>query len=188
MPFEGMSNLQAAYAAAFKVKLIPSFLLMHLITVICLFGMSLLPHFHISVLCAVCLIYALEEHNHSFICEEQKTTILVCCLLLYCFHLRMQQERPRLPEDVSPDLAFVIQACWVEDPNLRPTFSQIIRMLNSFYFKLSPPSPPSPPLPDTDNNEAAASNGTMSELSVRTRGKFSFLRQLFNAKKNKNSQ
>lgn len=120
--------------------------------------------------------------------KKRKSLSLFCCSLLYCFHLRMQQERPRLPEDVSPDLAFVIQACWVEDPNLRPTFSQIIRMLNSFYFKLSPPSPPSPPLPDTDNNEAAASNGTMSELSVRTRGKFSFLRQLFNAKKNKNSQ
>ncbi|KAL6278293.1 hypothetical protein ACE6H2_021894 [Prunus campanulata] len=113
MPFEGMSNLQAAYAAAFK------------------------------------------------------------------------QERPRLPEDISPDLAFIIQSCWVEDPNLRPTFSQIIRMLNSFLFKLSPPSPP---IPDTDTNEAAASNGTMSELSVRTRGKFAFLRQLFNAKRTKNSQ
>lgn len=97
----------------------------------------------------------------------------------------MQQERPRLPEDISPDLAFVIQSCWVEDPNLRPTFSQIIRMLNSFLFKLSPPSPP---IPDTDTNEAAASNGTMSELSVRTRGKFAFLRQLFNAKRTKNSQ
>ncbi|KAL6142382.1 hypothetical protein ACLB2K_060664 [Fragaria x ananassa] len=116
MPFEGMSNLQAAYAAAFK------------------------------------------------------------------------QERPQLPEDVSPDLAYIIQSCWVEDSNQRPTFSQIIRMLNSFLFKLSPPSPP---LPNNDSNEAAAtaaSNGTITELSVRARGKFSFIRQLFNAKKNKNTQ
>ncbi|XP_018506403.2 serine/threonine-protein kinase STY13 isoform X1 [Pyrus x bretschneideri] len=113
MPFEGMSNLQAAYAAAFK---------------------------------------------HA---------------------------RPLLSEDVSPDLAFIIQSCWVEDPNLRPTFSQIIRMLNSFLFKLSPPSPP---IPDTDTKEAAASNGTVTEFSVRTRGKFAFLRQLFNAKRTKSSQ
>ncbi|KAI7998628.1 Serine/threonine-protein kinase STY13 [Camellia lanceoleosa] len=117
MPFEGMSNLQAAYAAAFK------------------------------------------------------------------------QERPTLPEDISPDLAFVIQSCWVEDPNMRPSFSQIIRMLNAFLFTLTPPSPSSST--DSQTTEAAAmtSNGTsMTELSARTRGKFGFLRQLFTAKKTRNSQ
>ncbi|KAL7169499.1 hypothetical protein ACSBR2_034518 [Camellia fascicularis] len=117
MPFEGMSNLQAAYAAAFK------------------------------------------------------------------------QERPTLPEDISPDLAFVIQSCWVEDPNMRPSFSQIIRMLNAFLFTLTPPSPSSST--DSQTTEAAAmtSNGTsMTELSTRTRGKFGFLRQLFTAKKTRNSQ
>ncbi|KAG6745398.1 hypothetical protein POTOM_052063 [Populus tomentosa] len=115
MPFEGMSNLQAAYAAAFK------------------------------------------------------------------------QERPALPEDVSPDLAFIIQSCWVEDPNLRPSFNQIIRMLNAFLFTLSPPSP-TPSLPESDTNEAASSsNGTITEFSSRTRGKFAFLRQLFTAKKTRNS-
>ncbi|KAJ6765416.1 SERINE-THREONINE PROTEIN KINASE [Salix purpurea] len=115
MPFEGMSNLQAAYAAAFK------------------------------------------------------------------------QERPALPDDVSPDLAFIIQSCWVEDPNLRPSFNQIIRMLNAFLFRLSPPSP-SPSLPECDTNEAASSsNGTITEFSSRTRGKFAFLRQLFAAKKTRNT-
>ncbi|GMP86108.1 hypothetical protein CsSME_00039021 [Camellia sinensis var. sinensis] len=117
MPFEGMSNLQAAYAAAFK------------------------------------------------------------------------QERPTLPEDISPDLAFIIQSCWVEDPNMRPSFSQIIRMLNAFLFTLTPPSPSSST--DSQTTEAAAmtSNGTsMTELSARTRGKFGFLRQLFTAKKTRNSQ
>ncbi|KAJ6969132.1 hypothetical protein NC653_036943 [Populus alba x Populus x berolinensis] len=115
MPFEGMSNLQAAYAAAFK------------------------------------------------------------------------QERPALPEDVSPDLAFIIQSCWVEDPNLRPSFNQIIRMLNAFLFTLSPPSP-TPSLPESDTNEAASSsNGTITEFSSRTRGKFAFLRQLFTAKKTRNT-
>jgi len=113
MPFEGMSNLQAAYAAAFK------------------------------------------------------------------------QERPSLPEDISPDLAFIIQSCWVEDPNMRPSFSQIIRMLNEFLFTLSPPSPS---LPESDTKAVATSNGTMTEFSARARGKFAFLRQLFTAKRTKNSQ
>ncbi|KAF2287974.1 hypothetical protein GH714_003668 [Hevea brasiliensis] len=114
MPFEGMSNLQAAYAAAFK------------------------------------------------------------------------QERPSLPEDISPDLAFIIQSCWVEDPNLRPSFSQIIRMLNAFLFTLSAPSTS---VPESDTHEtAASSSGTMAEFSARARGKFAFLRQLFTAKRTRNSQ
>lgn len=116
MPFEGMSNLQAAYAAAFK------------------------------------------------------------------------QERPIVPEDISPELAFVIQSCWVEDPNMRPSFSQIIRMLNAFLFSLSPPSPS---IAESDTSEAAeTSNGTVTALSVRTnaKGKFAFLRQLFSAKRTKSSQ
>ncbi|XP_021910791.1 serine/threonine-protein kinase HT1-like [Carica papaya] len=114
MPFEGMSNLQAAYAAAFK------------------------------------------------------------------------QERPNLPEDISPDLAFIVQSCWVEDPNMRPSFSQIIRMLNAFLFTLSPPLPS---MSESLTNEAAAtSNGTMTEFSGRQKGKFGFLRQLFMAKRTRNLQ
>ncbi|PWA59754.1 protein kinase superfamily protein [Artemisia annua] len=116
MPFEGMSNLQAAYAAAFK------------------------------------------------------------------------QERPNLSDDISPELAFIIQSCWVEDPNLRPSFDQIIRMLNTFLFTLPPP--PSESSEEGDAAEdavAAASNGGMNELS-RSRRKFSFIRQIFAAKKTKNSQ
>eukprot|EP01018_Ginkgo_biloba_P002368 Gb_30071 [translate_table: standard] len=66
MPFEGMSNLQAAYAAAFK------------------------------------------------------------------------QVRPGLPDDLHQDLAFILQSCWAEDPNIRPNFGQIIRMLNTFLFTLRP--------------------------------------------------
>ncbi|MBA0585060.1 hypothetical protein Gorai_015851 [Gossypium raimondii] len=112
MPFEGMSNLQAAYAAAFK------------------------------------------------------------------------QERPSLPKDISPDLAFIIQSCWVEDPNMRPSFSQIVRMLNAFLFTLTPP--PSS-IPESDASEkAGTSNGTITELSVRAKGKFAFLRQLFAAKRTRN--
>ncbi|KAK4799734.1 hypothetical protein SAY86_025099 [Trapa natans] len=115
MPFEGMSNLQAAYAAAFK------------------------------------------------------------------------NERPSLPEGVSPDLAFIIQSCWVEDPNMRPSFSQVIRMLNTFLFTLSPPAH-SLPEPDSDSNSSAASsNHTLTLSSARAKGKFSFIRQLFAAKRTRNS-
>ncbi|XP_010253109.1 PREDICTED: serine/threonine-protein kinase HT1-like isoform X2 [Nelumbo nucifera] len=114
MPFEGMSNLQAAYAAAFK------------------------------------------------------------------------QARPSLPEDLPPDLAFIIQSCWVEDPNIRPSFSQIIRMLNAFLFTLSPVLPPSQ---ESDTAKMVTpSDGMMIESSARGRGKFSFLRQLFAARRMRNSQ
>ncbi|KAL1360086.1 hypothetical protein AAHE18_04G152800 [Arachis hypogaea] len=114
MPFEGMSNLQAAYAAAFK------------------------------------------------------------------------QERPSMPEDISPDLAFIIQSCWVEDPNLRPSFSQIIRMLNAFLFMLSPPSPPMQEPDEIEPEEATTSNGTITQYSARNRGKFAFIRHLFSSKRTKN--
>lgn len=99
----------------------------------------------------------------------------------------MQQERPIiLPEEISPDLAFIMQSSWVEDPNMRPSFSQIIRMLNEYLLTLPAP-PTSLPAPDT-GEEAVASNDSIVEFSARAKGKFSFLRQLFAAKKAKNSQ
>ncbi|XP_027065285.2 serine/threonine-protein kinase STY13 isoform X3 [Coffea arabica] len=101
-------------------------------------------------------------------------------------HYNNKQERPSIPEDISPDLAFIMQSCWVEDPNLRPSFSQIIRMLNEFLFALPPPEPS---LQEARSNEATVtSNGSITELSARARGKFAFLRQLFAAKKARNSQ
>lgn len=99
----------------------------------------------------------------------------------------MQQERPSIPEDISQDLAFIIQSCWVEDPNLRPSFSQIIRMLNAFLFTLPPPGP-SLSEPDTNEAPVVTTNGTITGFSPRGRGKFAFLRQLFAAKKSRNSQ
>ncbi|GAB2227188.1 hypothetical protein Droror1_Dr00009000 [Drosera rotundifolia] len=98
-----------------------------------------------------------------------------------------KQERPKIPEDTSPDLAFIIQSCWVEDPNLRPSFGQIIRMLNEFLFTVAP-SPGLPLLPESDIDQGAttASDGAITEFSERGRGKFSFIRQLFAAKKTRN--
>jgi len=80
MPFEGMSNLQAAYAAAFK------------------------------------------------------------------------QVRPGLPDDLHEDLAFILQSCWAEDPNIRPNFGQIIRLLNTFLCTL--PERPQPLLVTVKSNES----------------------------------
>ncbi|XP_057804306.1 serine/threonine/tyrosine-protein kinase HT1-like [Salvia miltiorrhiza] len=112
MPFEGMSNLQAAYAAAFK------------------------------------------------------------------------QERPTLPDETPAELAYIIQSCWVEDPNMRPSFSQIIRMLHEFLFTLKPSSSPD----QTNSSEAELTkNGAIIEFSSRAKGKFAFLRQLFATKKALNS-
>ncbi|RWR79037.1 serine/threonine-protein kinase HT1-like protein isoform X2 [Cinnamomum micranthum f. kanehirae] len=115
MPFEGMSNLQAAYAAAFK------------------------------------------------------------------------QVRPNLPGDMPQELVFIIQSCWVEDPNMRPTFSQIIRMLNAFLFMLPAPSP-EPDAVATVSSNVTDTNGTDTmESSTRPRRKFSFIRQIFPLRKTKNT-
>ncbi|KAJ6841752.1 serine/threonine-protein kinase HT1-like isoform X1 [Iris pallida] len=121
MPFEGMSNLQAAYAAAFK------------------------------------------------------------------------QERPPLPEETAPELVFVVQSCWVEDPNSRPSFSQIIRMLNAYLFTLPPPSPersPEPyPEPEVLTVMASSRGPDTSPSSSRSkRHKLSFIRQLFIPKKTGNNK
>lgn len=115
MPFEGMSNLQAAYAAAFK------------------------------------------------------------------------QVRPPFPEDVPPELVFIVQSCWVEDPSSRPSFSQIIRMLNSFLFTLPPLSTPQP---EAVAPVVTSSAGSMiaSTSSPRKGHKLSFLKQLFAVKKIMNSK
>ncbi|CAM8944743.1 unnamed protein product [Rhodiola kirilowii] len=76
---------------------------------------------------------------------------------------------------------------WVEDPNMRPSFSQVICMLNAFIFT-PPPSPPSI-LEEPESNESmATSKGTVSSLYVRAKGRFAFPRQLFAAKKMRTSQ
>lgn len=81
-----------------------------------------------------------------------------------------------------------MQSSWVEDPNLRPSFSQIIRMLNQYLFTLQPPEPP--PQQCLPESEApSTSNGAITEFSARARGKFSFIRQLFAAtRKTRNLQ
>lgn len=92
--------------------------------------------------------------------------------------------RPPFPEDTPPELVFIVQSCWVEDPNSRPSFSQIIRMLNAFLYTLPPP--PSP-VPD-DVPAVMSTRGTITTTTSRGGGKLSFLRQLFAAKKANHSK
>ncbi|CAN6297289.1 unnamed protein product [Urochloa humidicola] len=114
MPFEGMSNLQAAYAAAF------------------------------------------------------------------------QQKRPTLPEETPQELVFIVQSCWVEDPIMRPSFSQIIRMLETFLMTI--PAPPhSEPNEDEESEETRSSlssrSSSGSSLVSRATSKLSVVRHLFASKK-----
>ncbi|KAF7061817.1 hypothetical protein CFC21_068481 [Triticum aestivum] len=115
MPFEGMSNLQAAYAAAFK------------------------------------------------------------------------QVRPAFPEDTPQELASIVQSCWVEDPAMRPSFSQIIRMLDAFLTTIPPP-PPSEQDEDTTESEDTTSSlssksSSVSSIVSRATSKLSVVRHLFASKK-----
>lgn len=124
MPFEGMSNLQAAYAAAFK------------------------------------------------------------------------QVRPSIPDDLPNDLVFILQSCWAEDPNSRPNFTQIVRMLNTFLFTL-PGCPQSSVLTLKSSNSSKESgdarllrsNG-LEDGSVATvagaKRLFSFFRRYFASRRTKN--
>eukprot|EP00268_Persea_americana_P030905 TRINITY_DN2999_c0_g4_i1.p2 TRINITY_DN2999_c0_g4~~TRINITY_DN2999_c0_g4_i1.p2 ORF type:complete len:108 (+),score=11.07 TRINITY_DN2999_c0_g4_i1:2082-2405(+) len=98
-----------------------------------------------------------------------------------------QQMRPNLPDDMPQELVFIIQSCWVEDPNMRPTFDQIIRMLNAFLFMLPAPSP-EPDAVATVSSNVTDTNGTdTTESSTRPRRKFSFIRQIFPLRKTKNT-
>lgn len=76
------------------------------------------------------------------------------------------------------ELACIIQSCWTEDPNKRPSFDQLTQMLSAFLSKLSSP-PVSPP-------SEAEMNGMMAIIpapSARTGRKFSFFKQIFTAAK-----
>lgn len=95
----------------------------------------------------------------------------------------LKQMRPPLPEDTPPELVFIVQSCWVEDPHTRPTFSQIIRMLNAVICTLPPAPAPEPPEQDTVPATMSTRGTITTTTSTRRGGKLSFLRQLFAAKK-----
>ncbi|KAF6143079.1 hypothetical protein GIB67_041147 [Kingdonia uniflora] len=121
MPFEGMSSLQAAYAA-FKIH---------------------------------CLFSSVE-----------------------------QNVRPELPKDINPKLALIIQSCWVEDPNLRPSFDEIIPLLNAFLSTLSPRKLSSA---DVAKEPAPCSSIIVESSAARARWKATFLRQFFASARSRNT-
>ncbi|CAM6112737.1 unnamed protein product [Calypogeia fissa] len=129
MPFEGMSNLQAAYAAAFK------------------------------------------------------------------------KVRPEVNDNFPSDLVFILQSCWAEDPEARPNFTQVVRMLNAFLSTLPSPTPTpqptisAPPMVPMVQRESPSSQKTPgiskldpannstgnSGLVTKTRGLFTWFGQCFMA-------
>lgn len=44
-------------------------------------------------------------------------------------------------EDLPEDLAMILSSCWMEDPNARPNFSQIIQMLLHYFSTILPSKP-----------------------------------------------
>lgn len=77
----------------------------------------------------------------------------------------MRPSTEHLPED----LASILTACWNEDPNARPNFSQIIQMLLHYLSIVSPPEPVVPPRIYTSENAVfpPESPGTSSLMARR---------------------
>ncbi|GFY87240.1 protein kinase superfamily protein [Actinidia rufa] len=72
-------------------------------------------------------------------------------------------------DDLPEDLALIVTSCWREDPNARPTFSQIKQMLLNYLSTISPPEPAIPPRIFTYENTVLPpkSPGTSSLMHVR---------------------
>lgn len=63
---------------------------------------------------------------------------------IWFLYVLFQNTRPSA-EGLPEDLALIVTSCWKEDPNDRPDFSQIIRMLLQYLSKISPLQPAIPP-------------------------------------------
>ncbi|KAF6141950.1 hypothetical protein GIB67_037918 [Kingdonia uniflora] len=75
----------------------------------------------------------------------------------------------------NPKLVLIIQSCWVEDPNLCPSFGVIIPLLNAFLSTLSPYKLSSA---DVGKKPAPCSIIIIESSATRVRWKTMFLRQL----------
>ncbi|KAF6162992.1 hypothetical protein GIB67_021141, partial [Kingdonia uniflora] len=69
---------------------------------------------------------------------------------------------------INPKLILIIQSCWVEDPNLRPSFCEIIPLLNAFLLTLAPHKLS---LADVGKKPAPCSSIIVESSAVRVRGK-----------------
>ena len=45
-----------------------------------------------------------------------------------------QRQRPKLPTNLNKDLTELIKACWVEDPEMRPEYSEILEKYSKIDF------------------------------------------------------
>lgn len=79
-----------------------------------------------------------------------------------------QNVRPSA-ENLPEDLANIVTACWKEDPNERPNFSQIIQMLLHYLSTIAAPEPMIPPRIFASENSILPpeSPGTSSLMAVR---------------------
>ncbi|KAF6172742.1 hypothetical protein GIB67_000800, partial [Kingdonia uniflora] len=65
--------------------------------------------------------------------------VLSIILKIYSIFSSVEQNiKPELPGDINPKLAVIIQSCCAEDPNLHPSFGEVIPLLNAFLSALSP--------------------------------------------------
>jgi hypothetical protein len=51
--------------------------------------------------------------------------------ILISLNFCLQDLRPTIPADTHPMLVNLLQKCWLKDPALRPTFTEILDMLNT---------------------------------------------------------
>ncbi|CAN6449314.1 unnamed protein product [Victoria cruziana] len=47
-------------------------------------------------------------------------------------------------DNLPKEMAMLLTSCWQEDPDSRPNFSQIAKMLQEFLYTVSPPIPAVP--------------------------------------------
>jgi serine/threonine protein kinase len=48
--------------------------------------------------------------------------------------MHLQNIRPAIPKEIHPVIATLIQKCWSKDPEERPTFDEIFRTLEEYWF------------------------------------------------------
>jgi hypothetical protein len=50
----------------------------------------------------------------------------------------LEKHRPEIPDSISPDVSALIRECWAQKPRKRPSFAEILWMLDKMDFRDSP--------------------------------------------------
>jgi serine/threonine protein kinase len=56
----------------------------------------------------------------------------------YMYQVVIEKARPCIPDSVLPEVRQLIEDCWSDDPNTRPSFQSILDILENMNFKLTP--------------------------------------------------